>query len=201
MNYDLFRCFSDFPWATYGERFIDLPSSDGFTSLSIGVFCWLMNIWPGYLVFRQGNICSIEPYMPSRFTHQFGYDQLYVGNQNIGLHFSWNLYEGAQPWYYFVTGCTSVTFSLPQKTPNFYTTLGFYTWYAIATSVPGYNINVTCTKEIKVMYRTKKNSKKNHLRGMNEFRKTENEASQIEATDIPKPDKETIGYTLVRCQW
>jgi len=66
--------------------------------------------------------------------------------------------------------------------------------------VPGYNINVTCTKEIKVMYRTKKNSKKNHLRGMNEFRKTENEAFQIEATDVPKPDKETIGYTLVRCQ-
>ena len=52
-----------------------------------------MNILPGYLVFRQGNVCSIEPYMLSRFARQFGYDQLYFGNPNTGLLFSGNLYE------------------------------------------------------------------------------------------------------------
>jgi len=49
-----------------------------------------------------------------------------------------------------------------------YTTPGFCTWYAIAVSVPEYNINSTCIKEIKAMY-SNKNSKKTYLEGMNEF--------------------------------
>ena len=71
IKYHLFRCFSDFPETTYGERFINVPGPDGFTSLSASVFCWLLNIRPEYLIFHQGNICSIEPYMRSTFAHQF----------------------------------------------------------------------------------------------------------------------------------
>jgi len=43
-----------------------------------------------------------QPYMPSRFARQFGYDQLYIGNPNAGLCFSKNLFEGVQAWYYSV---------------------------------------------------------------------------------------------------
>jgi len=42
--------------------------------------------------------------MPNHFASQFGYDQLYVRNPNTGLRFSDNLFEGAQAWYYSVTG-------------------------------------------------------------------------------------------------
>jgi len=35
-----------------------------------------MSIRQGYLIFRQGDTYMIEPYLPSRFTHQFAYDQL-----------------------------------------------------------------------------------------------------------------------------
>ena len=64
VNYQLFRYFPDFPGAAYDEQFIDHPGSDGSTKLSTGVFCWLMNIQQGYLIFRQGNVYSIEPYSP-----------------------------------------------------------------------------------------------------------------------------------------
>jgi len=47
----------------------------------------------------QGDSCTIEPYMPSRFARQFGYDQLYVGNPNAGFRFNGNLFEGALAWY------------------------------------------------------------------------------------------------------
>ena len=41
------RCFPDFPRAAYGERFANRPDSDGFTTLPVGVLCWLINICPG----------------------------------------------------------------------------------------------------------------------------------------------------------
>jgi len=46
----------------------------------------------------------LEPYMSCRFARQFGYDQLYIGNQNPRLRFSGNLFEGARAWYYSVAG-------------------------------------------------------------------------------------------------
>ena len=46
----------------------------------------------------------IEPYVPNRFAQQFSYNQSYVGNPNSGLCFSGNVFEGAQAWYYSVTG-------------------------------------------------------------------------------------------------
>ena len=63
MNYQFVRCFSNFPGASYGERFFDRRGADGFTILSSGFFWWLINIRPGYLVFCQRNVCTIEPYL------------------------------------------------------------------------------------------------------------------------------------------
>jgi len=103
--------------------------------------------------------------MPIRFTHQFGYDQLYIGNSNSGLHFNGNLHEGEQAWYYFVAGGTGGTLILPQRTPNSYTALRFCTWYAIADLVHGYNVSITCIKDIKAWYNAQMNSKKHSLEG------------------------------------
>jgi len=122
-----FWCVLEISGASYGDKFADLAGSDDFTRLPSGVFWWLINIQPGYLIYRQGDSCAIEPYMPSHFARQFGYDQLYVGNPNIGLRFSGNLFEGARAWYYSVAGGTRVVFSLPHRTPNCYTSLSFYT--------------------------------------------------------------------------
>ena len=79
--------------------------------------------------------------MPSHFARQFGYNQLYVGNPNAGLCFSENLFEGARAWYYNVAGGTKAVFSLPHKTPNYHTSLSFYTWYSLASRMPGFGIN------------------------------------------------------------
>ena len=73
-NNQLNRCFPEITGAAYGKKFADLVGPDDFTRLSSGVFWWLVNIRPGYLLFRQGNSCTIEPYMPNRFARQFGYD-------------------------------------------------------------------------------------------------------------------------------
>ena len=84
-NYQLNRCFPEITGAAYGDKFADMVGPNNFTRLSSGVFWWLNNIQPGYLLCRQGNSCTIEPYMPNRFARQFGYDQLYVGNPNACL--------------------------------------------------------------------------------------------------------------------
>ena len=142
----------DFPRASYGEQFFDCPGADGFTTLPAGIFWWLINIRLGYLVFRQGNVCSIEPYLSNWFACQFRYDQLYVGNPNLGLHFSGNLHEGERAWYFDVVGGTEARFNLPQKTTNSYTSLGYCAWYMIADSVLEYNINNTSIKRINAMF-------------------------------------------------
>ena len=80
-NYQLDRCFPEIHVASYGDRFADSKTPDGFTRLSSGVFWWLINIRPGYLMFQQENYCTLEPNMPCRFVRQFGYDQLYIGTQ------------------------------------------------------------------------------------------------------------------------
>ena len=67
MNYQIYRCFPEIRDSQYGDKHTDIASPDGFTKLPGGVFWWLINIRPGYLVFRQGNTCCIEPYMPNRF--------------------------------------------------------------------------------------------------------------------------------------
>ena len=128
-NYQLNRCFPEIPGASFGELFTDSAGQDDFTRLSTGIFWWLVNIRPGYVLFRQGTSCTIEPYMPNRFARQFGYDQLYVGNPNARLAFSGNLFEGARAWYYSVAGGTEATFRLPIKEPKGRTSFSFCTWY------------------------------------------------------------------------
>ena len=61
---------------------------EGQTSLSWGIFEWLVSIGPSHLLYRSGDTCYLEPYVPSRFARQFGYDQLYVGNPN-SIWLSW----------------------------------------------------------------------------------------------------------------
>ena len=140
--------------------------------LPSGVLWWLINIRLGYLIFGQGDFCTIEPYMPSHFAWQFGYDQLYVGNPNTGLRFSCNLFEGARAWYYSVAEGTGVVFSLPHRTPNCYTSLSFCMWYFIARRVPDFGMNTSCIKSIKASYKVKSGSK-SRMRGMNESRRTD----------------------------
>jgi len=111
--------------------------------------------------------------LPNRFGRQFRYDQLYVGNPNLDLRFSGNLFEGARAWYFNVVGRSEARFNLPQKTLNSNTNLGFCTWYVIADSVPGYNINNTCIKWIKAMFQAKKGSKNFSLKEMDEFLQAE----------------------------
>ena len=102
--YNLYRCFPSILGAGYGEEFFDI--GDGRSSLVQGVFKWLVSIRPSHLVYRCGDICYLESYIPSHFTRQFGYDQLYVGNPNPRLAFMGSLIDGARAWRHFIVGCT-----------------------------------------------------------------------------------------------
>ena len=119
---------------------------------------------------------------------------------NPGLQLGGNLY-GARAWYFFITGCTEATFSLPQKTPNSYATLGFWTWYAISDSVLGCNANNTCIKEIKTMYNTRKESKKTRLKVIQEFLEAKSEAGQAKVAHVFKPGEEGSRKLLTRRLW
>jgi len=119
----------------------------------------LINIRPGYLIFRQGNTCTIESYLPSHFARQFRYDQIYGGNLNTGLHFNGNIFEGVRAWYFQVARETGVMFSLPQRSPNEYISLSFCTWYVIADMVLGYEMNASCIKAFKTTYSAYRGSK------------------------------------------
>ena len=72
--YSLFRCFPRIRGTGYNEEFRDAES--GRSPMSRGVFEWLVSIWPSHLLYRSGDTCYLEPYVPSRFARQFGYDQL-----------------------------------------------------------------------------------------------------------------------------
>ena len=83
--YSFFRCFPYIRDAGYGEEFKDVGERQ--MSLSRGVFEWLVSIRSSHLLYRSGGTCYLEPYVPSRFARQFGYDQLYIGNPNSSLDF------------------------------------------------------------------------------------------------------------------
>ena len=94
--FNLFRCFSYIRDAGYGKEFKDV--GDGKTSLSRGIFEWLVSIRPSHLVYRSGDTCYLEPYVPSQFARQFRFDQLYIGNPNTSLAFMGSLIDGARAW-------------------------------------------------------------------------------------------------------
>ena len=111
-------------------------------SLTRGVFEWLVSIRPSHLVYKSGDPCYLEPYVPSQFARQFGYDQLYVGNPNTNLAFMGSLIDGARAWRYFIVGCIEARLYMPLRTPNLLMTLGFCKWYRISSSAPtGFSIN------------------------------------------------------------
>ena len=60
----------------------------------------------------------MEPYVPSRFARQFGYDQLYVGNPNLNLAFMGSLIDGARAWRFFTAGGTRARLRTPLRDPN-----------------------------------------------------------------------------------
>src|SRR4051812_22376283 len=112
-----------------------LGRDDGSTMLAPGLFTQLLNIRPGYHLFRREMECWIEPYTPSLFARQFGYDQLYVGNPNSVLVARGTLLEGARAWFYSIVGGTEVTFSLPSLHPKLLCSLNFGCWFLAATGV------------------------------------------------------------------
>ena len=121
--YSIYRCFPSVPDAGYGEEFYNV--GDGRSSLALGVFKWLISIRPSHLVYRCGDICYLESYVPSHFARQFGYGQLHVGNPNPHLAFMGSLIDGARAWRHFIVGCTEAQFCMPYLTPNLLTSLGF----------------------------------------------------------------------------
>jgi len=138
--YSLFHCFPYIRDAGYSEEFKDV--GDGKMSLSLGIFEWLVSIRPSHLVYRSGNTCYLEPYVPSQFARQFGYDQLYAGNPNTSLAFMGSLIDGARAWRFFIAGCTEAGLCMPLRTRNLLTTLGFCQWYRTSNSMPtGFSIN------------------------------------------------------------
>jgi len=132
------------------------------------------------LSFHQGSFCGWSTFyrifglLPEECLHHWTvFSQLICSpirvwpairrDLNLGLRFRGNLYEGARAWYINMAGGTEARFNLPQKVPNSYANLLFCAWYIIANSVPGYNINNTCIKKIKVMFQAKKGYKSTHL--------------------------------------
>lgn len=110
-NWSFYCATPDVATEHHGSSFIDKGTT--ISKLSSGVFAWLMFIRPSHLIYRNGNNCTFEPYLPSHFVRQFGYDQLYVGNATPGLGNSGGLIDGVRGWRYFIMGYTGATFTLP----------------------------------------------------------------------------------------
>ena len=63
-RYDVYSLFRYFPYirnAGYSEEFKEV--GDGKTSLSRGIFEWLVSIRPSYLVYKSGDTCYLKPYV------------------------------------------------------------------------------------------------------------------------------------------
>src|SRR3954471_2158302 len=52
-NYQLYRCRPLFDGTVDDGSFVDLAGDDGSTMLAPGPFTWLLNICPGYYLFRR----------------------------------------------------------------------------------------------------------------------------------------------------
>ena len=132
----------------------------------------LVSIRPSHLLYRSGDTCYLEPYVPSKFARQFGYDQLYVGNPNSSLAFMGSLIDGARAWRFFIAGCTEARLCMPLRTPNLLTTLGFCQWYRTSNST-GFSVNSFGVKLISQRLKRKVNEKSEGKRvripGLGEF--------------------------------
>jgi len=190
--YSLFRCFPRLRGAGYNEEFHDVES--GRSPMSRGVFEWLVCIRPSHLLYRSGDTCYMEPYIPSRFARQFGYDQLYVGNPNPDLAFMGSLIDGARAWRFFTADSTGAWLRTPLRDPGLWTTLCFCQWYAASNSTPpGFKANSSGVKLISHRLRQKASDKMEGKRvrvpGIEEFIAVDDsEASDAES---PRFEAET----------
>ena len=140
----------------------------------------------------------MEPYVPSRFARQFGYDQLYVGNPNLNLAFMGSLIDGARAWRFFITGCTGARLRTPLRAPNLLMTLCFCQWYATSNSTPlGFKANSSGVKLISQRLKRKvserREGKRVRVPGIEEFVAVDDsEASDAES---PRFEAEAVSYT------
>jgi len=93
---------------------------------------------------------------------------LHIDNPNPNLRFYGNLFESAWVWYYNIAGGIRAIFTLPHKMPNSYASLDFCTWYFMANNVPRFEINISCIKVIKYVYKAKEVSKGYQMREITE---------------------------------
>jgi len=63
--YNLFCCFPRIRGARCDEEFWD--AEEGRPPMNRGIFEWLVSIRPSHLLYRSGDTCYLEPYIPSRF--------------------------------------------------------------------------------------------------------------------------------------
>ena len=89
----------------------------------------------------------------------------------------------AWAWYFHVAGGTGAIFNLPQRPPNAYTSLSFCTWYIIAYTVLGYEMNTSYIKAIKSAYNAHRGSKTVHKKGMNKYLEAEKEVGAYGVTE------------------
>ena len=117
-SYSLFCCFPNIPSTWYGDEFQDTGNNQ--TSLGLGTFKWLVGIRSSHLVYPSGYECYLEPYLPSSFARQFGYDQMCVGNPHPRLGYTGSLIDGARAWrqicYSWMYG-GSLLFAAPNSQP------------------------------------------------------------------------------------
>ena len=90
--YSLYRCFPYIRDAGYGKEFKDV--GDGMTSLSHGVFEWLVSIRPSHLVYQSGDDCYLNHTFLAASLASSN-TQLYVGNLNTSLAFMGSLIDDA----------------------------------------------------------------------------------------------------------
>ena len=138
--------------------------------MSREIFEWLVSIRPSHLLYRSGDTCYLEPYVPSRFARQFGYDQMYVGN----LAFMGSLIDGARAWRFFIAGCTEARLCMLLRTPDLLVTLGFCQWYITSNSIPtGFSVNSYGVKlisqRLKQKVTEKSEGKRVRVPGLGEF--------------------------------
>ena len=164
MNYQLVRCFLDSLGTLYGEKFMYHPGPDGFTTLLSGIFCWLINICPGYLVFRQGSNCTIEPYLPSR-SPPIWIQPIWISATAFVIIYMKGRGHGITSWLE-----EQVQDSICQRRSSIHTPVSVFV-HGISPQTLRLDIIccATCIRRIKAMYQTKKGSKSSHMKGISEF--------------------------------
>src|SRR5438270_4860522 len=98
-----------------------------------------MNIGPEYLVYVPARVPVLEPYSPSRFARQLGYEQLYVGNPNRCLRWKGNLFDAARAWFFNIAGCTGARFSIPLKRGEPKLAMSYCAWYTQINRAPNFD--------------------------------------------------------------